>query len=199
MADIVAIIVAGGMWLCGLSSITSMSRMWFAFARDDGMPFSSVFRDIHPVWRTPVKSIVITTILAILVCMYSAAYFVVTSISTITLYLAYNIPVYLNWRNKRRKQGEYTTPETAPWNLKGWGPTINLIAWVYTIFISIVFILPPNELVLWTMVTLGVVLFLYWQLAAKKWFTGPKKASEEDLRRIEEELDKLAHAPSHGD
>jgi len=38
MADIVALIVAGGMWLCGLSSITSMSRMWFAFGRDGGMP-----------------------------------------------------------------------------------------------------------------------------------------------------------------
>ena len=39
-ANLVAIIIGGAMWLCGLSSITSMARMWYAFARDDGMPGS---------------------------------------------------------------------------------------------------------------------------------------------------------------
>ena len=198
-ANIVAVIVFVGMWLCGLSSITSMSRMWFAFARDDGMPFSSVFRDIHPKWRTPVKSIVITTILAVIVCMYSAAYFVVTSISTITLYIAYNTPVFLNVRNKLRNKGEFTTPQTSPWSLKKWGPFLNIVAVVYTIFIIIVFCLPPNELVLWTMVALAVILFLYWQFGAKKWFTGPKKATEEQLREIERLMDEAAHGKAHGD
>jgi amino acid transporter len=198
-ANIVGIIVAGGMWLCGLSSITSMSRMFFAFARDDGMPGSGVIKQIHPKYRTPVNSIVITSIIAVLLTVYSAAYFVVTSISTIALYLAYGIPVYLNWRNKRRQQGEFTTPETAPWSLKKWGPFINVVAFLWIIFITILFCLPPNELVLWTMVGLAVIMVLYWQLGAKKWFTGPKKASEEELRRIEDELDRLAHAPRGAD
>ncbi len=65
-ANMVAIIVFGGMWLCGLATITSMSRMFFAFARDDGMPFSASFRFIHPKLRTPTKSILITSILAVL-------------------------------------------------------------------------------------------------------------------------------------
>ena len=115
LANIVAVIVFGGMWLCGLASITSMSRMWFAFGRDGGMPFSNLFYEIHPTLRTPVKSILITAVLAVLTCVYGAAYWVVTSISTITLYIAYNIPVFLNLRNKLRKQGEYTTSKTAPW------------------------------------------------------------------------------------
>jgi amino acid transporter len=197
LANIVGVIVFGGMWLCGLSSITSMSRMWFAFGRDGGMPFSKVFCEIHPKWRTPVKSIIITTILAILTCVYSAAYFVVTSISTITLYIAYNTPTFLNVRNKLRKKGEYTTKEKSPWFLKGWGPVINIIAVVYTVFICIIFMLPPNELVLWTMVGFGVLLTIYWFAWSRKRFKGPQKASEEELRRIEEELDRLAHA--HGD
>jgi hypothetical protein len=46
---------------------------------------------------------------------YAAAYSVVTSISTITLYLAYVIPIYLNWRNRWRRQGEYTTAANAAW------------------------------------------------------------------------------------
>ena len=90
----------------------------------------------------------------------------VTSISTITLYLAYMFPIYLNWRNKRRGQGEFTTPETAPWNLGKWGPVLNVIAIVWVLIISVIFSLPPNELVLWTMVGLGIVLALYWQLSA---------------------------------
>jgi Amino acid permease len=39
-ANVIAVIIGGAMWLCGLASITSMARMWYAFARDDGMPGS---------------------------------------------------------------------------------------------------------------------------------------------------------------
>ena len=196
LANIVAVIVFGGMWLCGLASITSMSRMWFAFGRDGGMPFSNLFYEIHPTLRTRVKSILITAVLAVLTCVYGAAYWVVTSISTITLYIAYNIPVFLNLRNKLRKQGEYTT-STAPWSLKGWGPLINFIAVIYTVFIVILLSLPPNELVLWTMIGLAVLLVVYWFGYAKSHFTGPKKASEEELRRIERELTEAVKA-AHG-
>ncbi len=187
-ANLIAVIVFGGMWLCGLSSITSMSRMWFAFARDGGMPGSKLIKQINHKYRTPVWSILITSILAVLICMYSAAYFVVTSISTITLYLAYGIPIYLNWRNKRRKKGEYTTPKTAPWSMKAWGPFVNVVSIIWIIFITILFCLPPNELVLWTMVLLVVGLVLYWQLYAKRHFTGPRATAEEELRRLEKEM-----------
>ena len=196
-ANLIAIIVFGGMWLCGLASVTVMSRMWFAFARDDGMPGSKFIKQIHPTLRTPVNSIIITCILAVLTCVYSAAYFVVTSISTITLYIAYSTPTFLNLRNKLTKKGEFTTPDNAPWSLKGWGPLINAIAVIYTIFITILFCMPPNELVLWTMVGLAILLVLYWQLYEKKIFTGPKKASEEDLKRLEAEM--AAKAKGKGD
>jgi len=196
-ANIVAVIVFGGMWLCGLSTVTSMSRMFFAFARDDGMPFSAAFRYIDPKLRTPVKSILITSVLAVLTCVYSAAYFVVTSISTITLYIAYNTPVYLNVRNKLAKKGTFTTKENAPWNLGSWGPILNVIAVVYTIFIVILLVLPPNELVLWTMVGFIVILVVYWFAWAKNNFKGPKAADEGELRRIEAEM--AAAAKGKGD
>ena len=197
-ANIIAVIVAGGMWLCGLSSITSMSRMWFAFARDGGMPGHQLIKQINPKWGTPIWSIMITSVLAVLICVYSAAYFVVTSISTITLYLAYGIPIYLNWRNKRRKQGEFTTLKTAPWNMKGLGPLVNIISFIWIIFITILFILPPNELVLWTMIALAVIMVLYWQLDAKKRFKGPKAAAEEELRAIEAEMAARAAGTAQG-
>jgi amino acid transporter len=197
LANVVGIIVFGGMWLCGLATITSMSRMFFAFARDEGMPFSSVFSYIHPKYRTPTKSIFWTSVLAVLLTIYSAAYFVVTSISTITLYVAYGIPIWLNFRNKLRKKGEYTTPEKAPWSLKKWGPFINIVAVIWIVFITILFCLPPNELVMWTMVAFVVILLVYWYGYARKHFTGPKAASEDELRKIE--ADFAAAAKGAGD
>jgi amino acid transporter len=184
-ANVVAIIIGVAMWLCGLASITSMGRMWYAFARDDGMPGSGLIKQVSPKYRTPVWSIVITSVLAVLICIYASAFFVVTSISTITLYLAYMFPIYLNWRNKRRRQGEFTTPATAPWSMGKWGPLVNVIAIVWVVIISVIFSLPPNELVLWTMLGLAAVLTLYWQLSAKRSFVGPSKTDEAALRKLE--------------
>jgi amino acid transporter len=178
----VAIIIGGAMWLCGLASISSMARMWYAFARDDGMPGSRWIKQVSPRFRTPIVSIVVTSVLAVLLCVYAGAFTVVTSISTIALYLAYVAPVYLNWRNQRSGKGEHTTPETAPWNLGRWGPLIRGVAILYTLFITVVFVLPPNELVLWTTLALAIVLTAYWLLYARSRFMGPTPADEATLR-----------------
>jgi amino acid transporter len=153
-----------------------MARMWYAFARDDGMPGARYLKRVHARLRTPVWSIVITSALAVLITVYAAAYSVVTSISTITLYLAYVIPVWLNWRNRRRGRGEFTTRATAPWSLGRFGPVINAITIGWVLVISIVFALPPNELVLWTMLLLGALIALYWAASARRRFVGPAKS-----------------------
>ena len=172
----VAIIIGGAMWLCGVSSITSMGRMWYAFARDDGMFGAGRLKQIHPRLGTPVYAIVVTSALAVVLCVYAAAFSVITSISTITLYLAYVIPVYLNWRNRRRRNGEWVTPETAPWNMGRWAAPVNLVAMGWVAFITVVFVLPPNELVLWSVVALGAFLGTYWLATARHHFRGPRPA-----------------------
>jgi amino acid transporter len=187
-ANVVAVIIAVAMWLCGLSSITSMARMWFAFARDEGMPGSGFLKRVSHRWRTPANAIIVTSVIAWLITAYSAAYWVVVSISTTALYLAYAIPVYLNWRNKRRGQGEYATKESAPWNLGNWGPLINVICFVWVIVITLLFSIPPNELAGWTMIGFGVLLVIYWQVSEKRRFTGPRKATEEELAAVEKEF-----------
>jgi amino acid transporter len=187
-AHVVAIIIGVAMWLCGLSSITSMSRMWFAFARDGGMPGYTLISQIHPKWRTPVWAILITCLLAVLLTVYAALYSVVVAISTTALYLAYALPIYLNVRNKMHRQGEYTTPQTAPWSLGRWGIFLNWVAVLWVAFITVLFSVPPNELAGWSIILLGVFMVLYWQLDAKKRFTGPTPFDEQELRRIETDL-----------
>src|SRR5206468_2431417 len=63
LGHVVAVIIGVAMWLCGLASITSMARMWYAFARDDGMPGAPYLKRVHPTLRTPVWSIVVTSAL----------------------------------------------------------------------------------------------------------------------------------------
>ena len=172
-AHTIAVVIGGAMWLCGLASITSMGRMWYAFARDDGMPGSRVLKRIHPRYGTPVAATLVTSALAVLICLYAAAFSVVTSISTITLYLAYGIPIWLNRRNRRRGRGELVTPERAPWNLGRFTPLLNGIAIAWIAVLSVVFVLPPNELCLWTMILVAVGLVAYWSLSARHHFRGP--------------------------
>jgi amino acid transporter len=187
-AHAVAIIIGVAMWLCGLSSITSMSRMWFAFARDGGMPGYSVIRRIHPRWRTPVWAIVITCILAVLLTVYAALYSVVVAISTTALYLAYAIPIYLNLRNKVRRRGECTTPATAPWSLGRLGLPLNVIAVLWVGWITLLFSIPPNELAGWSMVLVLIFMALYWWVDARHRFRGPQPTTAAELRRIEAQL-----------
>ena len=123
----------------------------------------------------------------------------ITSISTITLYLAYMFPIYLNWRNRRRGQGEFTTAATAPWNLGAWSPVLNVIAIVWVLFLTVIFSLPPNELVLWTMLALAAGLVFYWQVSAKRTFVGPTRADEQALRRLETAVGRVSEeAPAAG-
>ena len=155
MTNAIAIFIGGAMWLCGLASVTSMGRMWYAFARDDGMPGSSLLKRVSGTRHTPAWAIVVTSALSVVVCLYAAACWVVTSISTIALYLAYVIPIFLNLRKRLPR-------ELTLWNMGRLGPAVNAIAAAWCVFIAVVFVLPPNELVLWTMLALGVLLAVYW-------------------------------------
>jgi amino acid transporter len=154
-ANAIAIIIGGAMWLCGAASVTSMARMWYAFARDDGMPGAALIKRVSGKRHTPVWAIVITSVLAVVVCLYAAAYTIVTSISTITLYFAYVIPIWLNFRNRLPR-------EMTPWSLGRFAPVVNAIAIAWCLFIAIIFMLPPNELVLWTMIALVALMTIYW-------------------------------------
>ena len=177
LANLVAIVIGGAMWLCGLSSITSMGRMWYAFARDGGMPGSGLLSRVHPRWRTPVPAILVTSALSVAICIYAAAVAVVTSISTIALYLAYGLPIFLNARNRVRGRGVFATPQSAPWNLGRWAPAVNVVAVLWVGFVAVVFCLPPNELVLWTMLLFGLALLFYWLGSARQHFRGPAGAA----------------------
>ena len=49
-------VAMAAMWFCGLSSVTSNSRMLFAFARDGGLPLAKRLARVSPRFRSPQSS-----------------------------------------------------------------------------------------------------------------------------------------------
>jgi len=188
-------IVVGAQFYCGMSSVTANSRMIYAFSRDGAVPGSQFWHKINPRTRTPTNSIwfaaVGAFILGLPYLISPVAYFAVTSIAVIGLYIAYGIPILLRLLAGDRFQ-------RGPWHLKQWSYVVGWIAVIWIAFIAILFVLPqvaPGNTTVtfnYAPVAVGVVLLYsggYWFLSAKNWFKGPKvQGSAEELAKIEAEL-----------
>ena len=107
-----------GQFFCGMSCVTSMSRMTYAFSRDGGMPGWRLWSKIDKN-RTPVNAIIAGCVAAALLtlpALYKSstgtpvAFYAVVSIAVIGLYLAFLIPIYL-----RLRMGDKFRP--GPWTL----------------------------------------------------------------------------------
>ena len=160
--------VIGAMWFCGLSAVTSNSRMLFAFARDGGAPLSPWLSRVSERHRTPAVAIWVCVATAFALAVWSGAYHVIVSISTIGFYVSYGLPIALAlWA--RRRGGL----ERGPWHIGRWSPTVNAIAVAWILFITVLFVLPPNQLTGYTFAGALVLLAIYYFAWARAHFAGP--------------------------
>ena len=159
-------LAAMAMWFCGLSAVTWSSRVIWAFARDEGMPMSNVWKHVSHIHSTPVYTIWLCAIAAFLAAIYSGAYAVVTSISTIGLYLSYIIPVCLHLSTGSKL-------ERGPWHLGRYSVAINVIAILWVIFLSIILSLPDQMRAGKSIVVVTLLLGLWYGLHERKRFPGP--------------------------
>jgi amino acid transporter len=164
-----AALAAMAMWFCGLSAVTWSSRVIWAFARDEGLPLSGVWKRVSAAHGSPAPAIWLSIAIAFLAAVYSGAYAVVTSISTIGLYLSYVIPVYLLWRVR----GTPRDIARGPWHLGRFGATINAIAIIWVIFLSVVLSVPDGMRAGKSILALTVVLAVWYGLAERRRFMGP--------------------------
>ena len=177
------------MWFCGLSSVTANARMIFAFARDGGLPGSKLLAEVSPKYRTPAPAVWLSVLLAFLLAVYSGAYDVIVSLSTIGLYVSYVIPVGLVLLARRK--GRWS--DLGPWNLGRWGGAVNAVAVLWTAVITVLFVCPPNQLTGYTFAGLSVLLTAYYFAGVRGRFKGPHRlGTEEQLLRVEEELQETA-------
>jgi amino acid transporter len=202
--QVVLWVVIVAMWFCGLSCVTSTSRMIFAFSRDGGLPLSTLWKRVSRQHRTPAAAVWLGSTLAFLLpCVivavvamrpkqldFSKLYPAVTGISTIGLYLSYGIPLWLKVRAQRRG----VWPETAngPWNLGNWTTPVNTIALLWIAFITVLFVLPPNELTGYIFAGILVVLLLLYATRVHGRFRGPvpQATSAAELLKLEASFEK---------
>ena len=191
----ILLLVIGAQFYCGMSSVTANSRMIYAFARDGAIPGSRFWHRINKRTRTPTNSIwfaaVGAFILGVPYLFNSVAYFAVTSIAVIGLYVAYISPVFLRLRAGSKFQ-------EGPWTLGRWSKPIGIVGTIWVIVICILFVLPQVQPINATTFNYTPVVFLVvlggaaiWYFAsAKRWFHGPKvQGSPAELAAIEAELE----------
>ena len=106
-------IVIGAMWFCGLSSVTSNSRMLFAFARDGGLPGSEQLSRVSPRFRSPHVAIWVSVAAAFVVALWSGAYAAMVALSTMALYASYALPILVGLR--ARRNGAWPTAARGTW------------------------------------------------------------------------------------
>src|SRR3954462_10259344 len=189
------LIVIGAQLFCGMASVTANSRMIFAFSRDGALPASRVWHRINPRTRTPTNAIWLAAggafVLGLPYLFNATAYAAVTSIAVIGLYIAYVIPTFLRLRAGDRFQ-------RGPWHLGRWSRPIGIIAVVWVVFITILFMLPTvspidasnfNYTPIAVLVVLGFA-GIWWLVSAKNWFTGPRvQGTAEELAEAERDIE----------
>ena len=98
-----------------------------------------------------------------------------TSISVIGLYLSYIIPVYLSWRARSRGNA---VPR-GPWHLGRFGPTVNVIAMLWVVFISVVLSIPDHQRAAKAIGALTLLLAVWYVMTERHRFRGPAWASND--------------------
>jgi amino acid transporter len=200
-AEFLLFIAVVAQFFCGTASVTSASRMMFAFSRDRAVPGSRLWRKVARN-RIPVNAVIAIGVLSWLIMVPSlfsvVAYLVATSIAVIGLYIAFALPIILRIRAGDRF-------EHGAWNLGKHYKWISPLAVAWIGLVCVLFLMPvsPNgipgaEEFDWTVVnyaplTVGgaVILFGGWYLlSARKWFKGPirEAGTDTELEDIEREL-----------
>ncbi|AEO59305.1 hypothetical protein MYCTH_2307498 [Thermothelomyces thermophilus ATCC 42464] len=174
-------------WHCGLFSMTSNSRMMFAFARDGGIhPF---FSKVDDRFRSPTRAVWLAATLSFILALPSlgseVAFSAATSIATIGLYISYGLPVLIGLICHKS-----FVAMKGPFNLGVLSRPVAAATCLWIGFITVVFCLPTANPVTsqtfnYTAVAVGIVgafavgLWVFW---AHRWFTGPSAEVSEALR-----------------
>jgi amino acid transporter len=192
-AKLILIIATVGQLFCGAAGLTSASRTWYAFSRDRGMPGWWLFRRLNQA-RVPLYAVLAVSVASLLITIPAYwgsngvpfAYFAITSICTVGLYLAYIIPVYL-----RLRAGDSFQP--GPWTLGRHYKWVNAGAILFVLLVVYSLDIPfSSSGVPWNsgwkwsslnysplVLLVGLAVGIWWVVDAKKRYHGPVRTIDE--------------------
>jgi amino acid transporter len=195
LAKLVLDVSTIGQLFCGMGCIAAGSRMVFAFSRDGAVPGHRLWRRLNQ-HRTPTWSVLFVAVAALVITIPAifgnsaglpVAFFAVTSITVIGLYIAYILPVFLRWRMGDRF-------EAGVWNLGRHYKWINPVAIVWVTLCVVIFCLPTtpaavpwNSAFSWSAfnyaplvtIVLLVSVWIAWEAGAKNTFKGPVRTVDD--------------------
>jgi amino acid transporter len=197
-AGTVLLIATAGQLFCTTACQTSASRMLFAFSRDRAVPGHQLWSKISKN-RVPANAVIVTAAIAAIITLPAlivvkipvgdtlvdtpVAFAAVVSIGVVGLYLAFAVPIYYRW-----KAGDDFA--VGKWNLRGHHKWMAPVAVIEIVITSIIALFPTSnfgapwdpgfewKFVNYTPLLVGTVLillYIYWHVSVKKWFTGPIK------------------------
>ncbi len=165
--------------LCGLATVTSASRMLFAFSRDDGLPVGSkALASVSPKYRTPVNAIWTSTVLCILYVLLAMSikvagtsiYVIVVNSTLVFLFLSFTIPLVA----ALFAYGTAKWPNPGPWAMSGGVyKLVTVLAVVGMGVILFIAIAPPNERVLYVVAGFIALALVLWFTVENRRFEGP--------------------------
>ena len=160
--------IAIAQYLCGLATVTSASRMAYAFARDGGLPVSHRLRRVSQRFRTPDVAIWTVAVAAFLFTVYAQLYQTIAAVCTILLYISYVLPSALGFAAYGR-----TWRQMGPWHLGFWYRPLAAASVAGCIGLIAIGLYPFNNTA--TLVVAGTVAALaaFWWLFARHYFAGP--------------------------
>ena len=164
-----AIVVA--QYLCGLATLTSASRMAYAFARDGGLPWSRAVRWVCPKRRSPPVAIWSVAVASAFFTLYTPVYATITAVCTIFLYVSYVVPCALG----ARAHGK-TWTIMGPWDLGVWYRPLAVLSTAGCAGLIVIGMQPPNQKSIWVVGGCGLVLAIVWFAVARHRFPGPPLA-----------------------
>jgi len=194
----VLLISAVGQFFCTMACMTSCSRMLFAFSRDGAVPGHAYWSKLSAK-RVPVHGVLLTMVIGIILTAPAlikvdiggapipVAFYAVVSIGVIGLYWCFAIPIWHRFR-----MGDRFVPGS--WNLGTRYKVVATIALIDVVLVTVMAFMPTSNLgVPWEtgfawkyvnytiLVVPGalILLWIYWHLSVKKWFTGPRANVEQ--------------------
>ena len=194
-AKLVILIATVGQLFCGAAGLTSASRTWYAFSRDRAIPGWTLFRRVNRD-RVPFNAVIAVSLFSAAIAIPALfgknnipfAFYALTGICTVGLYIAYILPIYLRFR-----AGDRFTP--GPWTLGARYRVVNVLAIIFVILVVFSLDLPYTpqglpwkdgfdaSLVNYTpfAILLPLIFGVWYLVSAKNKYQGPVKTLEEDV------------------
>lgn len=155
-------------YLCGLATVTSASRILYAFARDGGVPFPNFFKHVSPAHRSPARAVWGVSAASVVFTLYTPVYATITAVCVIFIYVAYVMPTAIGaWRYSLWKDN------VGPWNLGRWFRPLAVISVMGCIGLIVTGMQPPNDRSAVVVGGMVILLTAIWYGYARRHFPGP--------------------------